>query len=335
MVIRAGNLMPQIAEAENLYLAVVKAARGKRHQEIVQRFLAGVHDEVRRLGSELLNGTVRVGEYRRFVIHDPKRRIIHAAPFCERVLHHAIFNVCEPVFERALISDTFACRLGKGKHAAWRRAQDFCARFAVYAKLDVRRYFDSIDHELIEQRLERLLKDKALLDLLRRMVASYQTAPGRGLPIGTLVSQHCANLYLGVLDRFVKEELRVKGYLRYMDDSVLWAKDPVTVRRWSDEIAGMLGERLHLSLKPPIRYGRTADGVPLLGGRVFAGTVLPDRRTRRRVKARVRELEMAFSEGRISESELERRIGSVFAAIAATKCLRWRRRVVGATNRVW
>jgi len=327
--------MPRIAEADNLYVAVHKAARGKRHQHVVQRYLDDVHGEVGRLRAKLLTGTVRVGGYHRFVIHDPKRRLIHAAPFGDRVLHHAIFNICEPVFEQALTADTYASRVGKGKHAAWRRAQELCARFTAYAKLDVRRYFDSIDHELLMRRLERLIKDRAVLELLRRIVSSYCTAPGRGLPIGTLVSQHCANLYLGELDRFAKEQLKIKGYVRYMDDSLLFADDLDTTRRWADEITAMLAERLRLIVKDPTRFGRTADGVPFLGGRVLAAVVLPDRRARRRVAARLAELEQAHCEGRIGERELQRRADSVLAAVDTGGGIAWRRRVVNATNRVW
>jgi RNA-directed DNA polymerase len=126
-------------------------------------------------------------------------------------------NVCEPVFERWLISDTFACRQGKGRLAALDRARKFAACHPFFLKLDVRRYFDSVPHDVLYRRLDRLIKDPRLLCLLHRIIGSFSTTPGRGLPIGSLTSQHFANAYLGALDRFVKERLRVTGYVRNQD----------------------------------------------------------------------------------------------------------------------
>ena len=166
------------------------------------------------LARDLAEGTYTVGPYHQFTIFDPKERLITAPCFRDRVLHHALTLVCEPVFERFLIADTFACRRGKGREAAVERAKQFARRYPWFLKLDIRKYFNSIDHEILLGLLARKFKDRRLLDLFGRIIASYEVAPGRGVPIGSLTSQHFANFYLGWLDRFVKEGLRAGGYVQ-------------------------------------------------------------------------------------------------------------------------
>jgi hypothetical protein len=261
---RAGNLYGRIAEPENLRQAFLKAIRGKRGKAEVIAYTANLDRNLRRLHDQLSAGHVDVGHYHFFTIHEPKERLICAASFPERVLHHAVMNVCEPVLERYAIQDSYACRTGKGMHAAVRRAQSFARGYPWYLKLDIRKYFDSIPHAPLLRLLERRIKDKAVLRLIAAIVGTHDSAgtgvaaavppgggepdgaeavppasgsmegrppcrpivtTGRGLPIGNLLSQHLANLYLGHLDHWIKETLRVRGYVRYMDDFVLWAED--------------------------------------------------------------------------------------------------------------
>ena len=219
---RASHLFEQIVERENLRLAVHKALRGKRSKRDARAFVATLDENLEQMRGELLSGDVALGDYHQFTIFDPKQRLITAPCFRERVLHHAIMNVCEPVFERWLIADTFACRRGKGRLAALHRSRQFAGQSAFFLKLDVRKYFESVSHEILVARLERLFKDRRLITLLRAIVTGFESTPGRGLPIGSLTSQHLANFYLGWLDRFVKEDLKVRGYVRYMDDCALW-----------------------------------------------------------------------------------------------------------------
>jgi retron-type reverse transcriptase len=327
--------MVPVADWQNLRHAVGKAARGKHHQAEVRGFLANLHEQLSRLQEELLAGTYRVGGYRRFLVHDPKRRTIHAAPFRDRVLQHALLNVVEPDFERVLISDCFASRKGKGKHAAWKRALQFSRRFPFYVKLDVRKYFDSIDHARLLSLLRRMFKDPELLRLLEQIIESYHTAPGRGVPIGTLISQHCANHYLGGVDRLVKERLRVRGYVRYMDDSALWSEDKACLRRWVAVIRTFLWEDLHLRLKP-CRFGRTCEGVPFLGARVLSAGILPDRRARRRFADRLQGYAGDYRAGRMTERDLQRRTDALLGSIPSSPSspsspsAAWRTRAIAA-----
>jgi len=190
---RANHLVIQIAQMENLREAFLRASRGKRGKREVVAFSRELNVNLAALSRGILDGTVAVGDFHSFTIRDPKERIIHAAAFPERVLHHAIINVCEPVFERVAIDDSYACRKGKGREAALARAQSYARGNGWYLQMDVRKYFDSIDHAVLKRALRRKFKDAALLRLFDRIIDSYSTAPCRGLPIGSLTSQHFAN----------------------------------------------------------------------------------------------------------------------------------------------
>ncbi len=181
---RAGNLFDSVLDWDNLHLAFWKARLGKRDRPDVRDFAVGLERRLARMADQLRRGTFPLGRGHQFVIHDPKERTITAPCFEERVLHHALMNVCEPVFDRWLIDDSYACRVGRGREAAIVRARHFAAGYPFFLKLDVRKYFESIPHRVLVSWLERLFKDGRLLDLFERIIASYQTQPDRGLPIG-------------------------------------------------------------------------------------------------------------------------------------------------------
>lgn len=189
---RAGNLFDQVIAWDNLRLAVARALRGKRHRPDAREFVSQLDANLANLRGQMLAGTVPLGEYRQFLIHDPKERVITAPCFRERVLHHAIMNVCEPLIDRWLIDDTFACRRGKGRIAALVRTRQFARRFPFFLKLDIRKYFDSVSHDELRSRLSCLFKDKRLLDLMSRIIRSFRGDQSCALPttparIGTSV----------------------------------------------------------------------------------------------------------------------------------------------------
>ena len=219
---RVGHLMPGIVEWENLLLAFCRAERGLSDKHEADVYRENLDENLRFLGDGLADGSFPFGEYHSFEVRDPKTRLIHAPAFRERVAQHAIFNLCEPIMEKKLVDDCFACRKGKGTHGALKRAQVFTRRYKWYLKLDVRRYFDSVLHSQLLAMLGRVFKDVHLLKLFAQIIGGYETERGRGLPIGSLASQFFANHYLSQLDRTCKQVLRVPGYLRYMDDFILW-----------------------------------------------------------------------------------------------------------------
>jgi len=303
---RAGQMIEAIAAPDNLRLAFLKAAKGKRAHGCVQAFAARMHEEIPALHAEILSGAPRVGQYTFFTIKDPKERLICAAAFRERVLHHAVMNVCEPFFEAYQIHDSYACRAGKGLHAALARAGGFARRFPWHVKMDIRKYFDSIDHETLRGLLARRFKDKKVLAIFNRILSSYQTAPGKGVPIGNLLSQHWANFYLGLFDHWVKETARIIGYVRYMDDFILWHDNRQALKECCAQATAFLRERLRLAVKNNIQLNRGSYGLPFLGFRVYAHTLRLAPRSKRRFVEKLRQYESNHLQGIWSEGELQR-----------------------------
>lgn len=321
---RVGHLFDQIPDRDNLRLAFHKALRGKRSRGDAREFARNLDGNLDDLAAGLRAGTVPGGRFQQFVIHDPKERIITAPCFAERVLHHAIMNVCEPHLERWLIPDTYACRRGKGRVAALQRARHFAGRFARFLQLDVRHYFDSVPHDRLLERLARRFKDRRLLALLERIVRGFRGALGRGLPIGSLTSQHLANFYLGWLDRFVKERLGVRGYVRYMDDMALWAHDPGELKAALAACREFLDRELGLELKAAPPGNRTEHGMDFLGCRVFRQHLTLNRRSRVRFARRLRRLEEQYQRGALDAVQLQRRATALVAFARSAGVSTWR-----------
>lgn len=327
---RAGRLMERVVDRENLREAFSRASRGRRTKPDAAEFALRLEENLAGLARELAGGSYAVGPYHRFTIFDPKERLITAPCFRDRVLHHAVILVCEPVFERFLIADTFACRRGKGREAAVERARQFARRYPWFLKLDIRKYFDSIDHKILRGKLARKFKDRRLLDLFDRVIASHEAAPGRGVPIGSLTSQHFANFYLGWLDRFVKEGLRAGGYVRYMDDFVVWGEDRSALALARDRIAEFLEREMSLRLKPEPYINRSRFGMDFLGCRVKPSHVSLNRRSRVRLGRGLRRLEREHLAGHLAGPELQQRATALiaFARAGSTSSWRWRSRVL-------
>ena len=237
-----------IADFIGLYQAAQRAARGHRDRRSVSEFLLNLEPEIFRLKRELLSEEYHPGPYHRFYIRDPKPRVIQAAPFRDRVVQHALCAILEPHLERRSIYDNYACRVGKGTHAALKRAQHFCRRWPWYLKLDVERFFESLDHEILRGLLAKLIEDPRVTKLAGLFLISEHSAQGHGLPIGNLTSQHYANLYLSELDHFIKSRLCVRGYLRYMDDFVLFGESKADLKALKIKVEGFLSGQLKLRL---------------------------------------------------------------------------------------
>lgn len=310
--------LEQIAHPDNLREAFLRAARGKSHRTDVVAFRANLGPELATLRAEILAGTVAVGQFTAFTIFEPKERRIHAPCFRERVMHHALLAQCEPDFERWLVADTFACRKSKGREAALRRAEHHAARHGWFLKLDVAKYFDSIPHATLLAEVARRFRNARVIGLWERIVTAYSTSPGRGLPIGALTSQHLANFYLGPIDRFVKETLRVPGYARYMDDMALWG-ERAELKTALAAVRALLAERLGLTLKANWHLQPVTRGLDFLGYRVFPDGSRVNRASRRRFLRRWRWCERACATGRINEAIAQRRVLALTAFVRAAR----------------
>jgi hypothetical protein len=278
---RAGYLIEPIADMANLELAWLKARRGKADRAQVLAFGRNLRPNLQALQAQIRSGEVETGGHHYFTVYDPKKRQICAAPFSQRVLHHALMNVCHPYFEKKQIFDSFASRIGKGTHTALDRAMMFNSRHAFYLKLDVRRYFDTISHSVLRQQLGRMFKDPRLLHIFDQIIDSYAVEPGRGLPIGNLTSQYFANHYLCSADHFARETLQLPGYVRYMDDMVLWHNDKTALLSAGLRFQSFIREQLLPELKPFCLNYHTA-GLPFLGYLLYPDSVRLAQRSRRR-----------------------------------------------------
>jgi RNA-directed DNA polymerase len=278
---RIGYLIQTIADPDNLRLAFWKARKGKDNKTEVIEFRKNLDTNLLSLRNELLNGTVALGNYHYFTIHDPKERLICAASFPERVLHHAIMNICHTYFEKFQVFDSYATRVDKGQYAALERAKYYSSNYRWYCKLDVRKYFDSIDHEVLYNKLTIKFKDPYLLNLFLKIIKSYQTAPNKGLPIGNLTSQYFANFYLGFADHFIKEKLQATAYVRYMDDMVFWSNDKVALLSLANQFTAFVNTNLKLTLKPYC-INNMEKGLPFLGYVVFNNNVRLNKNSKKR-----------------------------------------------------
>ena len=293
--------------------AARRAARGAGRASGAAEFLCELEQEVLQLQRELRQGRYEPGPFRVFPIREPKPRLISAAPFRDRVVHHALCAAMLPVLEAEADPDSYACRVGRGTLAALRRIQDHARRWPWFAKLDVLHCFETAWLDVVRDLLADRFDDPPLLAVLGRILDRGADARGRGLPIGNLTSQHLANLLLGELDREARR-LQVGGWTRYMDDMFVFGPDKERVRDQADSIAAHVRDRLGQEEKRAARrLAPVATGVPALGFRVWPHRVRMDGARRRRFLRRARGLQRAVDRGALSEADAGRRAAAVFA----------------------
>jgi hypothetical protein len=262
----------------------------------VAAFEYRLEDNLRQLQQKLQTQTYQPGGYDSFFIHEPKQRLISAAPFPDRVVHHALCNVIEPLFERSFIEDSFANRVGKGTHKARDRCQAYARRFRYVLACDVRQFFPSLDHAILRPLLAQKIADEQVMWLIDKILQSGEgvlseqyemvyfpeddllaALPPRWLPIGNLTSQFWANVYLNPFDHFVKRRLRCKGFVRFVDDFLLFADEKEQLWQWKTALEAELA-RYRLTIHPGAQPQPSTEGIPFLGFHIF-----PDgRRLKRR-----------------------------------------------------
>jgi retron-type reverse transcriptase len=307
---------------DNLLLAYRQAARGKRGKANVAAFEHRLEDNLWQLQDELRRQTYQPGPYHSFFIHEPKRRLISAAPFRDRVVHHALCNLIEPRFERSFIDDSYANRAGKGTHRALGRCQQFARRYRYVLQCDIRQFFPSLDHAVLRDILWRNVDDLQVRWLIDQILQggagthseTYEMVwfPGddllaalrpRGLPIGNLTSQFWANCYLNPFDHFVKRRLRCRGFLRYVDDFLLFADDKDVLWTWKSELEAWLA-RLRLTIHPGAHPRPVTEGIPFLGFVVYPEYRRLKRRKGIHYRQRFRRLVDNYATGHISLDQL-------------------------------
>ncbi|MGK7875968.1 MAG: reverse transcriptase domain-containing protein [Xenococcaceae cyanobacterium] len=324
---RYGNLYRKIIQFNNILLAARKAQKGKRFRDNVLEFNYHLESELLKIQKELAGKTYQPGAYRTFHLRDAKSRLISAAPYRDRVVHHALCNIIVPIFERTFISDSYANREGFGTHRALRRFTEFARSSRYVLSCDIRKYFPSIDHEILKQFIRRKIKCKDTLWLIDTIIDNSNEQetvihyfPGddlltplqrrRGLPIGNLTSQWAGNIYLNSFDHFVKEQLKATKYVRYVDDFALFSDDRTFL---ADARIGieeyLMGLRLRIH---PIKSQlfETKHGASFLGFRIFPDRIKVRNSNLHRARRRIKRLQIDYAKGKINEQDVKQSLRS-------------------------
>ena len=289
------TLYLKIISIENLFQAWGEFKKDKRRKKDVQFFEINLEDNLFGLHKKLKSGNYRHGKYTAFNIYDPKLRHIHKAQVHDRIIHHAVVSILEPIFDETFIYDSYSCRVNKGTHRAVKRLFRLVRKVSknyrkdcFILKLDIKKFFESVDHAILLSIIKRKIKDEDLLWLLGNILKSF--SKGKGIPIGNLTSQLFANIYLNELDQFVKHRLKVRYYLRYADDFVILGSDLNKLIKHTSILAVFLRDNLNLDLhSKKIIIRKYTRGIDFLGYVVLPHYRLPRAKTRRRVFKKLKE----------------------------------------------
>lgn len=307
---RIGNLFDHFCSWPNLISAWRKASRGSRKNRKTAHFFYHLEPELFHLREKLLSGAWQPQPYRYFEIFDPKQRTISVAAFQDRIVHHAVVNILGPIYENRFIYDSYATRPEKGCHAAVLRSQQFLKECRWFFKSDIKKYFDSISHELLILQLARTIKDKPLLEILDKIIRNAGQS-GIGLPIGNLTSQFFANVYLHPFDLYLKQELQVKRYIRYMDDFVLFHTDKEKLKEAKFRAVDFLNSRLQLEINPKGSFfNSSANGLSFLGKRIFPGVIRFHPTNLKRITKRLSIQENRWNKGYLTDREFISRVNA-------------------------
>lgn len=286
---RVHEIYSNIISLENLFDAWYEFKKDKRGRKDVQVFERYLEDNLFSLHEELREKTYKHGDYTAFNIYDPKFRHIHKAQVIDRIVHHAIVSVIDPIFDKTFIYDSYSCRKNRGTHKAVKRLSGFIRKVSknykedcFCLKLDIEKFFESVDHSTLTSLIAKKIQDKDLLLLIKNILKSFSKE--KGIPIGNLTSQLFANVYLDDLDQFVKHELKIKYYIRYADDFIILSTNQEYLKQLIPRIAAFLKTNLALSLhENKIVIRKHTQGIDFLGYIVLPRYILPRTKTKRRM----------------------------------------------------
>jgi hypothetical protein len=306
---RHGNLFGQIITIENLRLAYKNARRGKNWQSTVQSFDRNAESNLMEVQRLLTEKRFVTSAYKTKIIFEPKRREIFTLPFSpDRIVHHALMNVIEPIWEGLFIHDSYACRKGKGIHAGSRRIMEFIRRNAYCLKCDISRFYPSMDQDVLFGIVQKKIKCKNTLWLFEQII--YSLRGGKNVPIGNYTSQWLGNLYLNELDQVLKHRYKIRDYIRYCDDFLLFHESKRFLWEMAGTIKDFIAANLKLTLSKcdlfPVR-----DGVDFLGYRHFRHYVLLRKSSAKRMKRRIRLMPLLLKQGKITKGQFRSSLASI------------------------
>ncbi|MCP4282813.1 MAG: hypothetical protein GY776_22815 [Alteromonas sp.] len=303
--------LEDVAQWDNVVNASYGAGKAKRNRPTTKHYFDQFECSIWRVQQAILAGKLCDGRYHAFNIQDPKPRIIHAAPFDDRVIHHAIVNCIGERLEKSWCDTSYACRRGFGSHRAIKQAAVYAKRFNIVIKLDVQAYFAHINHQILQSLLQRQLKDTDLFNLLDNLLASHGR-DGVGLPIGALTSQYFANHYLNGFDRWLAQQSNVKAQLRYMDDVLIFCDNLAQARALVKGAKTWLKNERGLILKPAI-IGRCYVGVTFCGFKVNSQGITMSQRRKRSYIQKQRALFAQVLQGEITPLNAQKQANTLAA----------------------
>lgn len=301
----------------------------KRKKPDVALFERDIEKNIFDLYRDLKSGMYKHGAYKGFWIHDPKLRRIHKATVRDRVLHHAVFSVLNKIYEPTFINNSYSCRVGKGTHKGMKKVSEMIRTVSknythpCYAlKCDIRKFFDSIDHNKLVSILNEKIKDEKTMDLLKEIIGSFETSRAnlfepKGVPIGNLTSQIFANIYMNIFDQFVKHELKVKNYARYTDDFVVISDDKEYLEKLLIPIREFLNKELHLDLHPKkVVLRKYNQGIDFLGYVILPHHIKIRRKTKRKIPKKLYQNVLLYKSGDINEVSLKSSLVSYLGVLS-------------------
>jgi len=327
------NIFDELITLENLFLSWQEFKRGKSKRKDVQEFEFNLEDNIFQLHQELKESKYRHSKYHSFYICDPKLRHIHKAAVKDRVVHHLVSKIFQQIYDRSFIYDSYSCRLGKGTHKAVNRLRKFSLKESqnnknnfYVLKCDIRKFFDNVDHQILVALLKKRIKDERFLWLIKEIVFSFETLPGKGIPLGNLTSQYFANIYLNELDQFIKHKLRIKYYIRYTDDFVILDENRKKLEELVMPINNFLLRRLKLSLHPEkIIIRKFSQGADFLGYVSFPHFRVLRTKTKRRIFRKILRKIQMLKIGDIAEDSFHQSVQSYFGVLSHANCYKIRK----------
>jgi retron-type reverse transcriptase len=320
MKIQLVHSFEEVISLENLLEAWKEFEKGKKNKKDVQQFSLNLMDHVFMFHSELSNNTYKHGNYQAFKVNDPKPRDIHKASVRDRLLHHAIYRKLYPFFDRTFISDSYSCKIDKGTHKAINQFQKYAhkvsknnTRTCWVLQCDIKKFFASIDHEILINMLSEYIPDKDILKLLKENIDSFHTKDKnkKGLPLGNLTSQLFVNIYMNKFDQFVKHKLKAKHYIRYADDFVFLSDNKKSLGRYITEIEEFLKKKLKLELHPKkVSINTFASGIDFLGCITFLHHKVLRTKTKRRMFKKLSKKYVDLQSGKIEKEIFEQSLQS-------------------------
>mgnify|MGYP000554276952 CR=1 FL=1 len=356
MAKRVGNLYLPNCNYDSLYYAYRHAAKGKRFRWDVLQFTDNLEGNLLALLDDLRNHTYTVGDYREFYVYEPKKRLIMALPFRDRVIQWWVYSLLYPIFDKTFIEDSYACRKGKGQKAAADRLQEMLKQTEVlggkwyYLKLDIAKYFYRIYHDKLLEIVSRKIKDQDMLKLLEVIVRGdgkhafglsicdnvedAERLTDRGMPIGNLTSQLMANVYLNELDQFCKKVLGIKHYIRYMDDVIILSKSKEELHEIKRHIESFLAEELQLTLNKKTCIRPVSMGIQFVGLHIWSTHRTVRKSTSLRIKRRLKVAAKRYEAGTITYESYNSTLQSYLGMLKHNDCYRFKMKLLEDVEKI-